>query len=267
MNKIRASAFVMLAGLALFLATGRAEAETLHVLADYKAYPKNWRGLDGKPHGIMIDILAEVTKRTGISFDYTMVPWKTAFEKSRNGEGAIIGLSKTTEREKTWFYSSVMYEDPLVLVAWKDRPLAYSGLTSLQGKTIGVKLGASYGDDFDSAVKSGLFNVVQTHDRVGQLKMLARDRLDGVLVSPGAFALEPLFREDTELEQDRSNFLVVEPPMKLDPNYLGIPKVMEKSYLLEPINAALKEIREDGTFSKIVDVNTDKATRELRFGN
>jgi len=257
----------MLAGLALLFGTGLSCAETVHVLADYKAYPKNWRGLDGKPHGIMIDILSEVTKRTGISFNYTMVPWKTAFEKSKNGEGAIIGLSKTTEREKIWAYSSAMYEDPLVLVAWKNRPLTYSGLISLRGTTIGIKLGASYGDDFDNAVKTGLFDVVQTHDRVGQLKMLARGRLDGVLVSPGSFALEPLFREDKELEKDRDSFLVVEPPVKLDPNYLGIPKIMKKSHLLEQINAVLKEIREDGTYVSIVEVNTDKATRELWFGN
>ena len=54
--------------------------------------------------------------------------------------------------------------------------------------------------------------------------------------------------------------------MKLDPNYLGIPKSMGKSHLLDPINAALKSIREDGTFTRIVEVNTEKATREIWYG-
>lgn len=251
----------------LFWPVRPAGAETLHILADYKAYPKNWRGVDGKPHGIMIDILKEVTERTGISFTYTMVPWKTAFEKSKNGEGAIIGLSKTTERQEIWDYSTAMYSDPLVLVAWKDRPLPFSGLNSLQGKKIGIKLGASYGDDFNSAVKSGVFEVVQTHDRVGQLKMLARGRLDAVLISPGAFALEPLFIEDKDLERMREQFEVLDPPLKLDPNYLGIPKSMGKTYLLEEIDAALRAIRSDKTYERIVNDNSNKAAKELWFGN
>lgn len=251
----------------LFWPVRSVAAETLHILADYKAYPKNWRGVDGKPHGIMIDILKEVTKRTGISFTYTMVPWKTAFEKSKNGEGAIIGLSKTTERQEIWNYSSVMYSDPLVLVAWKDRPLPFSGLSSLQGKKIGIKLGASYGDDFSAAVKSGVFEVIQTHDRVGQLKMLARGRLDAVLISPGAFALEPLFIEDEDLDRNRDKYEVVDPPLKLDPNYLGIPKSMGKTYLLEDIDAALHAIRADRTYEKIVNDNSSKAAKELWLGN
>lgn len=261
--------FILLAAASLAGLTGRAHAEALHVFADYKAYPKNWLGSDGKPHGIMIDLLKEVSARTGIAFTftYTMVPWKTAFEKSRNGEGAIVGLSKTSDRQRIWDYSSVMYSDPLVLVAWKGRPVAYAGLGSLKGKTIGVKLGASYGDDFEMAVQSGLVTVIQTHDRVGQLKMLALGRLDAVLVSPGAFALEPLFLEDSDLAKNRDNYVVVDPPVKLDANYMGIPKSTEKSHLLPRIDAALQAIHGDGTHARIVASNTDKAKRTLWFGN
>jgi ABC-type amino acid transport substrate-binding protein len=262
----RLAAILAVLAISLMWRVGPASAETLHILADYKAYPKCWRGLDGKPHGIMIDILKNVTERTGITFTYTMVPWKTAFEKSKNGEGAIIGLSKTTGRQEIWDYSSVMYSDPLVLVAWKDRPLPFTGLNSLQGKKIGIKLGASYGDDFNAAVQSGGFEVVQTHDRVGQLKMLALGRLDAVLISPGSFALEPLFIEDPDLERMRERFAVVDPPLKLDPNYLGIPKIMGKTYLLEKIDAALHAIREDRTYEEIIANNSGKAKRELWFG-
>jgi len=261
------TAILAVTAVSLFWPRSPVGAETLHILADYKAYPKCWRGLDGKPHGIMIDILKDVTERTGIKFTYTMVPWKTAFEKSKNGEGAIIGLSKTTERQEIWDYSTVMYSDPLVLVAWKDRPLPFTGLNSLQGKKIGIKLGATYGDDFKAAVESGVFEVVQTHDRVGQLKMLARGRLDAVLVSPGSFALEPLFIEDKDLEGTRDQYVVVDPPLKLDPNFLGIPKTMGKIYLLEKIDKALRDIREDQTYAQIIADNTDKAKRELWFGN
>ena len=53
------------------------------------------------------------------------------------------------------------------------------------------------------------------------------------------------------------------PPYKLDPNYLGIPKAMNKSYLLESINAALTNMRSDGTHKTIVDRNIQKVLSEL----
>ena len=55
---------------AIFLATSAAPAlaEELTIVGDHKAKPKNWLNDEQKPVGIMIDLLEEVGKRTGIKF-------------------------------------------------------------------------------------------------------------------------------------------------------------------------------------------------------
>ena len=123
---------------------------------------------------------------------------------------------------------------------------------------IAIKRGASYGDDFEEAIEHSVFKVVETANRTNQIQMLTRNRVDAVLLSPSTISLESAIAENKWLQAHRDDFSLITPPYKLDPNYLGIPKTLKKSYLLTPINAALKDIFADGTHAKIVT----RVTRE-----
>ncbi|MBT4627205.1 MAG: amino acid ABC transporter substrate-binding protein [Rhodospirillales bacterium] len=253
--------FIFLIGV-LFSSFSHA-GETLHIFADSHAKPKNWEGSNGEPRGIQIEILEEVTKRTGIEFTYFFAPWKRVFISSEAGKGGIIGFSKTKERAKLWDYSLPLYYDELVFVTTKEKVFSFNGLESLKGKEIGIKRGASYGDDFESAIARNLFKIVETADREGQMQMLAKGRLDAILLSPGRIALESLIADHKWLRDHKDNFVLISPPYKLDPNYLGIPKSMNKSHLLEPINMAIKAMNEDGTHKRIVDRITAEVIAEI----
>ncbi len=95
--------------------------------------------------------------------------------------------------------------------------------------------------------------------------MIAADRADVMLINRGRIALELLLIENKWLEDNRKNFVVIDPPYKLDPIYLGIPKSMNKSHLLELINKALEEIKADGTYQQIVDANIEMALIDLKI--
>lgn len=239
-------------------------SETLAIVGDQNALPKNWIGKDGNVRGIMIEVLEEVSKRTDIKFTYSLSPWKRALKMSSEGKGSIIGFSKTTEREKTWDYSVPMYYDELVFVTTKDKKFNFTGIESMGGRSVAIKLGASYGDDFEAARKSGLIKVVETSERKGQLQMLAYNRIDTVLLSPGRVALESVLTQEPYLREHRDDYIILEPPFKLDPNYLGIPKSLNKSHLLPKINAALESMMQDGTHKKIVERVTNEALEELK---
>lgn len=249
----------------LFFGLASAQAgETLQIVGDDNAKPKNWLDENHEPKGIMVDLLAEVTKRTGIEFTYKLTPWNRAFITSERGEGAIIGFSKSAEREKSWDYSIPMYFDELVLVTTREKSFKFDGLSSLQGRRLAIKRGSSYGDDFEAARASGVFAAIETADRAGQMRMLTVDRVDVVLISPGRVALESIIAENDWLHQHRNDFIILEPPYKRDPNYLGIPKLMNKAHLLEPINDALEAMRADGTHEDIVNNAIDSFLSELR---
>jgi len=249
---------------AFLLATLWARAEALHIVGDDHAKPKNWLGVSGEAQGIHIELLEEISRRTGLDFTYELVPWKRAFVISQNGRGAIIGFSKTSERQKSWYYSDPLYFDELVFVGLKNKGIEFEGLSSLAGLTIGVKSGATYGDDFEEAKKTGLIKVVETPSRQGQLRMLVAGRVDLVLLSPGGIALETEIAENAWLRQHRDNFSVISPAYKLDPNYIGVPKSLDKEHLLPTINEAIDEIRADGTYEKIVTQVTNEVINELR---
>jgi ABC-type amino acid transport substrate-binding protein len=231
------------------------ESLTLHILGDDKAQPKNWLDSDDRPQGIIIDILSEITERTGISFTYELAPWNRAYNLSAQGSGAIIGLSYNKERALNWDYSVPMFYDELVIVTTKEKEFEFTGIASLKGKRLAIKRGTSYGDDFEQAVEEQIFEVVETTDRAGQMHMMLLDRVDAILLSPGRIALESILAEETFLQENHDNFILLSPPYKRDPNYLGIPKSLNKSELLIPINQALEEMFADGTHQKIVDRN------------
>ncbi|WP_428650445.1 substrate-binding periplasmic protein [Roseibium sp.] len=248
----------------LLFFTFATNAEELLIAGDDNAKPKNWLDLRGEPKGIHIELLDEISRKTGIEFTYSMAPWARVFALSKNGNAAIMGFSKTTEREKLWHYSDPLYFDELVFVSRKDDMFEFSGLGSIRGLTIGIKRGASYGDDFEQAVRTGLIKVVETTDRANQLRMLDAGRVDLVLLSPGRIALETIIKENSWLQAHRDDFAIISPPYKLDPNYIGIPKSMGKEHLLEPINEAIRQIKANGTYERIVQKVTDNIIEELR---
>jgi ABC-type amino acid transport substrate-binding protein len=95
------------------------------------------------------------------------------------------------------------------------------------------------------------------------MRMMTLDRVDAVLISPGNIALAAVISENQWLQQHKNDFVVVQPPFKKDPNYLGIPKQMNKSDLLPEINQALLDIQQDGTYEKIVDAQVSHYLESL----
>jgi len=241
-------------------------AESIHIVGDDNAKPKNWLDSNGQPKGIMIDLLSEVTRRTGIEFTYDLAPWNRSYTLSANGKGAIIGFSMNKQRLESWDFSDPMYYDELVIVTSLDKQFAFEDLTSLAGKRLAIKRGTSYGDDFEQARQNNLFSVVESTDRAGQMRMLTLDRVDAILLSPGKIALQTVIGENQWLTEHQDQFVILEPPYKRDPNYLGIPKSMNQAHLLPAINQALTAMHEDGTYKLIVDRNVRLVLEQLITG-
>ncbi|MEQ9566159.1 MAG: hypothetical protein RLN85_10175, partial [Pseudomonadales bacterium] len=66
--------FVVLICFLMSLSPALQAGESLHIFADDNALPKNWLDADGAPQGVNIEVLDEVTRRTGIEFTYSFVP-------------------------------------------------------------------------------------------------------------------------------------------------------------------------------------------------
>ncbi len=231
-------------------------AADMVIYADGNNAPKIFRTESGEAGGILADILAEVSARSGLSFEYRFGPWARVYREAiEEKKGAVIGLSYTSERAKVIDYSEPMFTDELVLFGRKADAFEYNGMDSLRGKTIAVKIGTSYGDDFEHAIQTGMFQVDRVTSRESQLRMLLYKRVDLVLIGPGAATGWILVDRSPDLASRREALVALERPFKADPNYLGIPKSLSQQPFIEKINPLFQAISEDGTLEEILRKN------------
>ena len=119
-----------------------------------------WRTLDGG--GLNFELLAEVAKRTGVTFNYQSMPWKRCLEQLKaNQVGGAFAVSFNRERMALGAYPGVtagaldpqadpskrMHIDTYMLVRRRGSRLDWDGKSfrNLEGR-IGFQLGYSVGD-------------------------------------------------------------------------------------------------------------------------
>jgi signal transduction histidine kinase/CheY-like chemotaxis protein len=96
------------------------------------------------PEGITIDYLKEISKRTGIRFDYevTTQPFAEFLESMKEGKGPDLSttLVRSSEREEYLSFSDGYLETPLVIFA-RSTAGFISDITGLIGKKVAVNKG------------------------------------------------------------------------------------------------------------------------------
>jgi polar amino acid transport system substrate-binding protein len=217
-------------------------AETLLVYGD-DSYPPVIYSDNGKPTGVLVDILRKVSARTGDTYEVRVFPWKRAYEHARAGRAAVVGVSKTTDRMAEFDFSDAIYFDDIQIVVKRGREFPYAQLGDLKGKTVGGVLGASYGNVVDAAIKDGLFKMDQDTGQKGRLHKVLLDRVDAAFIGNGAEGFDMVVRSDPELQARRAELVVLGTPLTRDPLHLAVAKSMNKKALIERFNIALREVQ------------------------
>jgi polar amino acid transport system substrate-binding protein len=143
---------LLAAGCALASA-GAAAAGTVALCFERQEVPP-WRTLDG--HGLNFDLLNEVSRRTGIHFDYESMPWKRCLEQLRaNKVDGAFAVSFSPERAALGVYpggaqvdrNKRMHIDGYMLVRPKGSKVEWDGskFVNLDGR-VGFQLGYSIGE-------------------------------------------------------------------------------------------------------------------------
>jgi ABC-type amino acid transport substrate-binding protein len=220
-----------------------------------KAYVQN-----GENKGLLVDILRYVDERLpNHQFTIKLAPWSRAYKNAVDGEGGIVGISKTAEREVLFDYSEPVYTDTVMIVVLAGKAFDFKGIADLHGKTIGIGRRGSYGDDFDNALKAGLFRLEEDSGPANRLRKLLAGRMDGGLFNGGVAGFQQVLQEDRELYAQRDKFEVLPVPLKSDPNYLAFAKGMHQQDLLNEVNRILRVGHANGDLARIVSLSFGKA--------
>lgn len=201
---------------------------------------------NGKPAGVIVDLMVRMESLTGDHYDLQLSPWKRAYELATRGEGGVIGISYTEERSSLFDYSLPIYDDNIQIVTLKENTFPYQTLKDLAGKVVGGVNGASYGNEVDTAIANGLFSVDRDIGQAGRLRKLLAGRLDAAFIGNGLAGFNSVIDSNKELQDNRDRFAILPVPLTRDPLHLAFAKNMKKQAALERFDKALKTLSTSG---------------------
>lgn len=196
--------------------------------------------------GFYPTLVAAAFQRMGVDVAMMPMPWPRAMAGAEAGQWGIADIYPTPERLSLFDFSDPMFAEEMVLYVLKGHEFPYDGPQSLQGKTIGVMRGWSYGIAFDKAVTAGLFVTAPVDKPVQNFAKLALGRLDAVAMvrqgAAGAIAEAGLEGRVAALPH----------PLSFNPGCIAFAKSARKTELLRRFNQTLAAMKADGSYARIV---------------
>ena len=232
----------------LAIATSAVRAETV-VLAAPDARPTTFLA-EGKPTGILVDIVTEAFRRTGRSVDIKIMPWARCLREARTGEvDGVFPIYRLPEREQFLTYpNEVLLPQLVVFFSRQDTTTAFGGeLSELRDVNIGIVRDTSYGKKFDQAVKDGTLQKIElAHNIELNLEKLMHGRV--VLIANYRYGV----LEAAEHLGLQSEIKEISPPIESVPSYLAFTKQRDFTKPLDAFQAALTSMKQDGTYDRII---------------
>ena len=238
----------LLAAACLMAAPALAQEVKVGIAAE--AYPPfaspdasgNWVGWE-------VDIINAVCAAGQMQCVITPVAWDGIIPSLTSGQIDVImaSMSITDERKQTIDFSDKYYNTPTVIVGTKGVEMAPTA-EGLAGKIIGVQASTVHAAYVEKhfAATAGEIKIYQTQDEANS--DLAAGRIDATQAD--SIALDAFLATDAGAACCELKGAVADDPEVLG---LGVGAGVRKGddALREKINAAIKTIREDGTYDKI----------------
>ncbi|MGI9353181.1 MAG: transporter substrate-binding domain-containing protein [Rhizobiaceae bacterium] len=211
-----------------------------------EAYPPfAEKAADGTWKGWEIEIIGAVCEAMKENCEIVPVAWDGIIPAllAKKMDAIMASMSITEERKKTIAFSDKYYNTPAVIVAPKNSNIS-GDPASVEGKIVGVQVSTIHSNYVDKHFGNATSKTYNTFDEHNQ--DLVAGRVDAVVGD--SLAMQPFFESDAgsccEIKGELNDVEVFGP---------GVGAGMRKAdtELAAKINAAIKQIREDGTYDAI----------------
>ena len=211
-----------------------------------------------KVTGISVDVAREAFSRLGCQLRFSKLPWARALEELRVGRIDLIsGAYKKPEREVYALFSTQGIVSPNVLFVrtedidkWHFKSLAELPAESFR---LGAQINVSYSREYDQLMQTDSFsrNVQSQSDRISLWKMLAVNRIDGVIADllTGRQELHDLQLQDKVKATD---FIVSN-----EPSFFAFSRATTSQTFVDNFDEVISQMREEGLLDKIVNQYLD----------
>jgi polar amino acid transport system substrate-binding protein len=215
---------------------------------------------NGKPSGILVDVVTEAFKRTGHQVEIQLMPWARCLAETRSGRvDGIFSVFKLPERNEFLTYANVpIITQVLAFFAPADSDPKFDGdVSQFGGFRIGTIRGTSYGIKVDSALKTGQWSaVVETNNIDSLVGMLVLKRIDL------AVGYRHVVLEAARKKGDLNKIKELSPTIDEIPSYLAFTKQRDYSEVIADFDRALTSMKDDHSFDAIYE----KYLGPTRFG-
>ncbi len=249
MNRVR---FTSLIVIAFLIKAGLGFAGELRV-ATFDYPPFQYKE-NGQIKGIAVDIVKEMFKRLNQPIKIDFYPFQRALKNLETGETDVIfTFYHKKDREAFADYSKEPLVDQTIsLFVHEDSPITFDGdLSKLNQYKFGL-VRFSYGSTFDAAVDKHLITKIEHVSKMDlNMKKFLRRRFD---ILPSDRWVAYYYYSKVNPERNAPVKLKeLKPPVQSFPAYMGFSKANNLSPLRDKADAVLKEMKEDGTYQRIID--------------
>ena len=244
MKHLKTAVFGLAMGLS---AMGAAQAETVKIGYSADPYPPFvWMDASGKWHGWEVEFKDAICKEAKLDCQIELLTWDGLVPGlvSKKIDLIIGSLSITDERKKIIDFSDKYYSTPAVLMIRKGEAVEATP-ESLDGKVIGVLVSTIHQQYAVAHYPSAEVKEYQNQDEMYQ--DLAAGRVDAVLAD--AIAIGDFLKTENG-SCCESKGAVPDDPAILGAG-VGIALRQGEDDLKARLNAAIKTIRENGTYDEI----------------
>lgn len=196
---------------------------------------------NGEPDGFDMALIKAIGEKMGVEVQVENMEFASLISSIGSKiDVAIAGMTVTDERKETVDFSESYYEAVQYVILPADSEIATAD--DLKNKAIGVQLGTT-GDFIASEIEGA--TVSQYNKAVDAVNDLINERVDCVIIDKNpALVFEGKF-EGQVVAVDGAQF-------GFEPEYYAIAMPKGDAVLVDKVNAALAEIKADGTFDELV---------------
>jgi polar amino acid transport system substrate-binding protein len=218
----------------------------------YDDVPYTYRGPDGNPIGLNVDVLQEALGRVGCKVRWVELPWARALAALEGGQLDLLpGALKTPERQRFAYFSRALNRSPNVLFIAQTAVDKYPvrKLADLIGTDfrLGMQLGVAYGPEYEALQSNPAFvaRLSSVTLRRNAWNMIALGRLDGMIAdeTTGLVELQQLGLLKTVVKTG----LVVSG----QPAHVAISQRTSTPEFVQLLDRAIGSMFDDGSFRQI----------------
>lgn len=198
-------------------------------------------------NGIIYEIASAAYATQGYELEMNFLPWVRAVAGVKNASyDLLLGTWLTEERTEFLMFSDPYLNNSLKFIKRKGSSYDYSGLESLNGKSIGVVRGYGYGDEFLSANN---FKRPEAKNFIGNIRKLTAGRID-LTLEDEIVARAIIAKEQPDL-LEKIEFTTTDYSTNALHVTSGLANAKHKE-LIEAFNKGLAEIKKNGVYDKIL---------------